>query len=57
MSKALFEGPATRPEQWQHSAHLARATWVEPQQLCPPGTRLVVVAPPLPGLCDTPHRL
>ncbi len=30
---------------WQHSAHLARATWISPEQLCPKGTRLVVVAP------------
>lgn len=45
MSTAHFEGPATRPEQWQHSAHLARATWIEPAQVCPPGQRLVVVAP------------
>ncbi len=45
MSEDLFKGPATRPEQWQQSAHLARATWIEPTQLCPPGQRLVVVAP------------
>jgi len=45
MSEDLFKGPATRAEQWQHSAHLARATWIEPDQLCPPGQRLVVVAP------------
>ncbi|MBA1204136.1 PIG-L family deacetylase [Pseudomonas capeferrum] len=30
---------------WQHSAHLARATWISADTLCPPGTRLVVVAP------------
>ncbi|MNM18303.1 GlcNAc-PI de-N-acetylase [compost metagenome] len=30
---------------WQQSAHLARATWITPAQLCPPGHRLVVVAP------------
>lgn len=45
MSDDLFNRPATRPEQWQHSAHLARASWIEPDQLCPPGQRLVVVAP------------
>lgn len=45
MSEELFQGPATRPEQWQHSAHLARARWIAPDQLCPPGQRLVVVAP------------
>lgn len=45
MSEELFAGPATRPEHWQQSAHLARATWIEPLQLCPPGRRLVVVAP------------
>lgn len=45
MSEDLFKGPATQPGQWQHSAHLARATWITPQHLCPPGRRLVVVAP------------
>lgn len=30
---------------WQHSAHLARARWLAPDQLCPPGRRLVLVAP------------
>ncbi|MCO7514027.1 PIG-L family deacetylase [Pseudomonas guariconensis] len=30
---------------WQHSAHLARASWISPDQLCPPGRRLVLVAP------------
>ncbi|MDU9394088.1 PIG-L family deacetylase [Pseudomonas sp. zfem002] len=45
MSKARFAEPATTPAQWQQSAHLARATWVEARQLCPPGRRLVVVAP------------
>lgn len=35
----------TRWADWQQSAHLARATWINPEQLCPPGTRLVVVAP------------
>lgn len=45
MSEDLFKGPATRPEQWQQSAHLARAIWIEPEQLCPPGQRLVIVAP------------
>ncbi|MFS0827414.1 PIG-L deacetylase family protein [Pseudomonas phoenicis] len=32
-------------QQWQHCAHLARAAWTDPQQLCPPGRRLVLVAP------------
>lgn len=45
MSRELFEGPATAPADWQHSAHLSRATWITPAQLCPPGRRLVVVAP------------
>ncbi|MFB4390667.1 MULTISPECIES: PIG-L deacetylase family protein [unclassified Pseudomonas] len=31
--------------EWQHSSHLARATWISPEQLCPPGRRLVLVAP------------
>ncbi|MGJ7549886.1 PIG-L deacetylase family protein [Pseudomonas alloputida] len=31
--------------EWQQAAHLARATWVTPQQLCPPGRRLVLIAP------------
>ncbi|MDF0732150.1 PIG-L family deacetylase [Pseudomonas entomophila] len=30
---------------WQQSAHLARATWISPAQLCPTGRRLVLVAP------------
>ena len=30
---------------WQHAAHLARATWIDPGQLCPPGRRLVLIAP------------
>ncbi|OAI88321.1 PIG-L deacetylase family protein [Pseudomonas putida] len=45
MSEDLFRGPATTPAQWQQSAHLARATWITPEQLCPPGRRLIVVAP------------
>lgn len=40
-----FDRPATPAAEWQHSAHLARATWIEPEQLCPPGQRLIVVAP------------
>ncbi|MEW9901874.1 PIG-L deacetylase family protein [Pseudomonas putida] len=31
--------------QWQQAAHLARATWITPDQLCPSGRRLVLVAP------------
>ncbi|MDH0301988.1 MULTISPECIES: PIG-L family deacetylase [unclassified Pseudomonas] len=30
---------------WQHCAHLARAAWLSPEQLCPPGRRVVLVAP------------
>lgn len=30
---------------WQHSAQLARATWLASEQLCPPGRRLVLLAP------------
>ncbi|BBH46141.1 PIG-L deacetylase family protein [Pseudomonas sp. KU43P] len=30
---------------WQQSAHLARAGWITPDQLCPPGRRLVLLAP------------
>ncbi|PYC13865.1 PIG-L deacetylase family protein [Pseudomonas mosselii] len=30
---------------WQHCAHLARAAWLSPDQLCPPGRRVVLVAP------------
>lgn len=30
---------------WQQSAHLARASWIDPDQLCPPGRRLVLLAP------------
>lgn len=36
---------ATPWSAWQQSAHLARATWITPEQLCPPGKRLVLVAP------------
>lgn len=46
MTQNLIQASAgTRWADWQHCAHLARATWINPEQLCPPGTRLVVVAP------------
>ncbi|ANY87147.1 MULTISPECIES: PIG-L deacetylase family protein [Pseudomonas] len=41
----IKNGRGTPWSQWQQSAHLARATWITPDQLCPPGRRLVVVAP------------
>lgn len=30
---------------WQHSAHLARSKWIDADTLCPPGRRLVLLAP------------
>jgi len=46
MSENLINpGQGTPWSAWQHSAHLARATWLSPEQLCPPGRRLVLVAP------------
>ncbi|MCZ9639755.1 PIG-L family deacetylase [Pseudomonas sp. NC26] len=46
MSENLIQAASGTPwSDWQHSAHLARATWVNPQQLCPPGRRLVLIAP------------
>ncbi|AXQ48243.1 MULTISPECIES: PIG-L deacetylase family protein [unclassified Pseudomonas] len=46
MSEDLIQASSGTPwSAWQHAAHLARATWMSPQQLCPPGRRLVLVAP------------
>lgn len=46
MSEDLIQSAQGTPwSDWQHSAHLARATWTTPGQLCPPGRRLVLVAP------------
>lgn len=46
MSENLIQASqGTRWSDWQHAAHLARATWLSPDQLCPPGRRLVLVAP------------
>lgn len=46
MSENLIQASAGTPwSEWQKSAHLARAAWITPEQLCPPGRRLVLVAP------------
>lgn len=46
MNANLIQSSRGRPwSEWQHSAHLARATWITPDQLCPPGQRLVLLAP------------
>lgn len=46
MSENLIQANSGTPwAAWQQAAHLARATWITPQQLCPPGRRLVVLAP------------
>lgn len=46
MSENLIEeSPGTPWSAWQQSAHLARATWLDAHQLCPPGRRLVLIAP------------
>lgn len=46
MSQNLIQASSGTPwADWQHAAHLARATWISPAQLCPPGRRLVLVAP------------
>ncbi|WP_313294701.1 PIG-L family deacetylase [Pseudomonas sp.] len=46
MSENLIQASAGVPwSAWQHSAHLARASWMPPEQLCPPGRRLVLIAP------------
>lgn len=46
MSEDLIQSNDGTPwSAWQHSAHLARATWLNAHQLCPPGRRLVLIAP------------
>ncbi|WP_286914689.1 MULTISPECIES: PIG-L deacetylase family protein [unclassified Pseudomonas] len=46
MSENLIQASSGTPwADWQQSAHLARASWVSPDQLCPPGRRLVLLAP------------
>lgn len=46
MSEDLIRASQGTPwSEWQKSAHLARAPWITPGQLCPPGRRLVLVAP------------
>lgn len=46
MNENLIDAATGTPwSDWQHSAHLARATWLAPEQLCPPGRRLVLLAP------------
>src|SRR5690606_25993661 len=46
MSEDLIQSSRGTPwSAWQQSAHLARATWLDPRQLCPPGRRLVLIAP------------
>ncbi|RCL24161.1 acetylglucosaminylphosphatidylinositol deacetylase [Pseudomonas sp. AFG_SD02_1510_Pfu_092] len=46
MNESLIQPGAGTPwAAWQHSAHLARATWLDRRQLCPPGRRLVLIAP------------
>ncbi|AGN78847.1 TPA: PIG-L family deacetylase [Pseudomonas putida] len=46
MSQNLIQAAQGTPwSAWQHSAQLARASWTLPEQLCPPGRRLVLLAP------------
>ncbi|AIN58463.1 MULTISPECIES: PIG-L deacetylase family protein [Pseudomonas] len=46
MSENRIQAAAGTPwRDWQQSAHLARARWLKPEQLCPPGRRLVLLAP------------
>ena len=46
MSDNLIAAAEATPwRAWQQSAHLARATWITPAQLCPAGRRLVLMAP------------
>ncbi|MGA9661548.1 MAG: PIG-L family deacetylase, partial [Pseudomonas alloputida] len=46
MNQNLIQSAGGTPwTAWQHSAHLARATWLDAHQLCPPGRRLVLIAP------------
>ncbi|WP_449433026.1 PIG-L deacetylase family protein [Pseudomonas putida] len=46
MTQNLIQASSGTPwAAWQQSAHLARASWIDANQLCPPGRRLVLVAP------------
>lgn len=46
MTENLIQASQGRPwSDWNRSAHLARAGWIEPEALCAPGRRTVVVAP------------
>lgn len=46
MSVNLIQASRGTPwADWQQAAHLARATWLDPARLCPPGRRLVMIAP------------
>ena len=46
MTENLIQASSGTPwSAWQHSAHLARASWMSPEQLCPPGQRLILLAP------------
>ncbi|HEK1009840.1 TPA: PIG-L family deacetylase [Pseudomonas putida] len=46
MTENLIQASSGTPwADWQQSAHLARATWIKPEQLLPPGRRLVLLAP------------
>ncbi|WDM61580.1 PIG-L family deacetylase [Pseudomonas sp. NEEL19] len=46
MSVNLIQASSGTPwADWQQAAHLARATWLDPARLCPPGRRLVMIAP------------
>jgi len=46
MSENLIQASSGTPwADWQQAAHLARATWLDPARLCPPGRRLVMIAP------------
>ncbi|MBH3310112.1 PIG-L family deacetylase [Pseudomonas mosselii] len=46
MSQNLIQAAHGTPwSAWQQSAYLARATWLTPDRLCPPGRRLVLLAP------------
>lgn len=46
MSENLIQDSSGTPlSDWQRSNRLAHTPWVDARQLCPPGSRLVVVAP------------
>ncbi|MFF7109668.1 PIG-L deacetylase family protein [Pseudomonas sichuanensis] len=46
MSQNLIQTATGTPwSAWQQSTQLARATWLTPDRLCPPGRRLVLLAP------------